>query len=329
MKVLIIHHDDADGRVGGFIMHSYYVSKGYEVECFEANYDTEFVFSKLVAAGDKVCIVDFSLNNEYMTKLLEIVSKSDITWIDHHKSAIETYTNQSDLDGIRYIGYSGCELAYIYSKGYRQKHDDKFVNIENNPSNDGYEFIDIDQIEIDNSLVKYVGAYDVWREEDPNYEPGRALIFGLDAIWPKLKLTDPNGIKLWESLYTDYNNFLESMVSTGKTIFQYALANYEETINEYGFEVSLHKFEDLKAIAVNANSRGSLIFTSVRDKYEIGITFGFKFVNNKKSMVFGIYRLNLNPDKKIDCSDIAKSYGGGGHPDASGFSTSGTLPFKF
>ena len=48
MKVLVIHHDDADGRVGGFIMHSYYTSKGYDVECFEANYDTEFVFSKLV-----------------------------------------------------------------------------------------------------------------------------------------------------------------------------------------------------------------------------------------------------------------------------------------
>ena len=47
MKVLVIHHDDADGRVGGFIMHSYYTSKGYDVECFEANYDTEFVFSKL------------------------------------------------------------------------------------------------------------------------------------------------------------------------------------------------------------------------------------------------------------------------------------------
>ena len=91
MKVLVIHHDDADGRVGGFIMHSYYTSKGYDVECFEANYDTEFVFSKLVAAGDKVCIVDYSLNNEYMTKLLEIVSKSDITWIDHHKYVIESY----------------------------------------------------------------------------------------------------------------------------------------------------------------------------------------------------------------------------------------------
>ena len=329
MKVLVIHHDDADGRLGGFIMQTYYKSKDYEVECFEANYDTEFVFSNLVKPGDKVCIVDFSLNNEYMTKLLEVVDKSDIIWIDHHKSAIESYTKQSDLDGIRYIGYSGCELAYIYSKGYRQKRDNKFVNVENNPANDGYEFIDISKINIDNDLVKYVGAYDVWREEDPNYEPGRALIFGLDSIWPKLKLTDPEGLKLWESLYTNHNSFLEVMLSSGRTIFQYALAKYEEIMRECSFEVSLHKFEDLKAIAVNADSRGSLIFTSVKDKYEIGITFTFKFVNNKKSMVFGIYRLNLNPEKNIDCSYIAKSYGGGGHPGASGFSTSGILPFKF
>jgi oligoribonuclease NrnB/cAMP/cGMP phosphodiesterase (DHH superfamily) len=66
MKVLVIHHDDQDGRMGGYIMVRYYKEQGYEVQSFEADYNTKFDFGSMVENGDKVCIVDYSLNNEVM-----------------------------------------------------------------------------------------------------------------------------------------------------------------------------------------------------------------------------------------------------------------------
>ena len=88
MKALIIHHDDPDGRMGGYILYRFLLNQYPEVKTKEANYNTIFDFKELVEPEDKVFIVDFSLNNQYFTKLTDIVPRENIVWIDHHKSAI-------------------------------------------------------------------------------------------------------------------------------------------------------------------------------------------------------------------------------------------------
>ena len=321
MKVLVIHHDDQDGRMGGYIMVKHYKDQDYEVQSFEADYNTKFDFGSMVENGDKVCIVDYSLNNEVMEDLQRIIDFSDIIWIDHHKSAIETYKQQKGLDGIRFMGLSGCELAYLYTKGYRIKHDDKCVNV--NTTGGDIEFTTITDIEIPRP-VKLIGDWDVWRGT-----PGsREFAFALRADWPISVLETPEGYTYWGNIYNDTEGLIDGLITRGEAILKYVFGKGETDLKEYGFPVRIRKFESIEAIAINSADRSSLVFESVKDQYEVGLVFNYT-VKNKTTpiMTFSIYRLDKNKDKTIDVSFIAKAFGGGGHPDASGFSTSGSLPF--
>ena len=319
MKVYVFHHDDQDGRMGGFIMMNYYLTHGYDtVTPIEVDYNSTFDFSGF-ESDDRVCIVDFSFNNEVMENLQKFVDVSNITWIDHHKSAIEGYTAQKKLDGMRYIGKSGCELAYLYSKGYRIKRDDKCVNID--MSNGEMEFISIDEIEIPRG-VKLIGDWDVWR----NTPDSREFAFALRAKWPNCMLNTPDGYKFWESIYNGDN--VDELIHAGKFILEYVYGKGTSDCVEYAFPAKIRKFSEIECIAINSCDRSSLVFESVKDKYEVGVVFNYTEKDRiTKQMTCSIYRLGKNPDKNIDVSFIAKSFGGGGHADAAGFTTSGTLPF--
>lgn len=320
MKVLVIHHDDQDGRMGGYIMKKYYMDQDYQVVSMEADYNTVFDFTTLVEPGDKVCIVDFSLNNQYMSELQRIVDFSDIVWIDHHKSSIESYTDQKGLDGIRFIGLSGCELAYLYTQGYRIKHDDRCVNI--NTVGGDLEFTVITNIEIPRA-IKLIGDWDVWRQT-----PGsREFAFALRADWPNSVLETDEGMKYWEQILTN-EEFVNTLVANGGVILKYVYGKGQTDIEQYGYPTKIRKFEGVECIAINSCDRSSLVFESVLNDYEVGVVYTYNGKDKANPiMEFSIYRLGKNPDKNIDVSFIAKAYGGGGHHDASGFKTSGSLPF--
>ena len=320
MKGVVIHHDDQDGRMGGYIMIKYLKSQGYDnVISMEADYKSKLDFSA-IEGDDKVVIVDFSLDKGQMEDLQRHVDSSNIIWIDHHKSALEKYPEQANLDGIRFVGLAGCELAYIYSQGYRIKHDDKAVNINNSGD---MEFTSIDRIEIPEP-IRMIGDWDVWRQT-PN---SREVAFSLRADWPKSCLENPGGIEYWEA-YMENPTVLHSHFVRGAAILSYVYGKGETDLKEYGYQVRIRKFEDLEAIAINSADRSSLVFESVLDKYEVGIVYNYtESIENGKVMTFSIYRLKKNADKDIDVSFIAKSFGGGGHHDAAGWTSTGALPFK-
>lgn len=319
-KALIIHHNDQDGRMGGYIMFKYFEDLGYHAEALEADYDMEFDFSNMVEQGDKVCIVDYSLKPNDMEMLQKFVDASDIVWIDHHKSAIESYTDYANLDGIRYIGKSGCELAYIYTHGFRIKRDSKCVNIK--MVNGEMEFIDIDNIEIPRG-IKLIGDWDVWR----GTKDSKQFAFALRAYWPLNKVNVAPGRDFWQRLIDDQGGCIDELINEGYTILRYVSAQNMTDCEKLAFPVKLRKFESFECIAMNTTAGNSLVFDSVFNKYEVGIVFRYNENGIKKQMTVSLYRLGKNPDKRIDLSFVAKTFGGGGHPNAAGFSTSGTLPF--
>ena len=320
MKALIIHHDDPDGRMGGYILYRFLLNQYPEVKTKEANYNTIFDFKELVEPEDKVFIVDFSLNNQYFTKLTDIVPRENIVWIDHHKSAIESYTNQATLEGIRNVSKSGCELAYIYTKGYREKSPGRMVNI--NSSNE-VEFKLIEDIEIPRP-IQLIGDYDVWRHNGEGIE--YFFIDGLDAYWDRAKLTTPEGLNFWKGIYENTDNVIDDIIDQGKIINRYKVSMNACDVEDKAFPCRLRKFENIECIAINSCARSSTIFKSVHNDYEVGLVFNYIEIPERK-MEFSIYRLGKNKDKDIDVSKIAQSFGGGGHHDASGFATNGTLPF--
>ncbi len=73
------------------------------------------------------------------------------------------------------------------------------------------------------------------------------------------------------------------------------------------------QFEGLRAICLNLQGGGTNTFKSVYDPLKHDIMMPFQF--NGKEWLFSLYT-----DKpEVDCSVIAKRYGGGGHRGASGF----------
>lgn len=325
-KVLVIHHNDSDGRMGGYIMKKYYEGSNKEVKTMEADYSTSFDFGKLLEQGDQCCIVDYSLSLRDMVALQRTIDPKDITWIDHHESAINKYEDSeladaTPLDGLRMIGLSGCELAYIYSEGYREKTPGKMVNIKRDAGD--IEFIDVHDIQIPKG-VALIGDFDCWRKQ---FKESDFLILGIECYWNKCLLTIKWGCDFWDAIYHNKEGVIDGLVAKGKTVKEYISAQNRQHVVASAFQCHIKKFADIKAVALNTDAIGSWVFDCVHDKYEVGIVFHYLYRNKNAKMQFSIYRLGMNPKKDINVAKIAESFGGGGHADAAGFSTAGTIPF--
>ena len=107
---------------------------------------------------------------------------------------------------------------------------------------------------------------------------------------------------------------LDSYLAQGKQLFELKLKRIEKTIKK-GRPITFH---GRKAFLVNntITMDGALLGSQVcKNGYEVAIKFEF----NNDIVLFG-----LNSIGDIDVSVIAKTYGGGGHKNASGFH----LPIK-
>lgn len=107
--IFIFYHNDNDGKCAAQIVSKKY---SHHCTCVPVDYNMDFPFS-MITPVDDVFIVDFSLQKDGdWEKLLEIAD--NVTWIDHHKTAIEKQGKQRDLKGIRSTSASGCELTWKY-----------------------------------------------------------------------------------------------------------------------------------------------------------------------------------------------------------------------
>jgi hypothetical protein len=159
------------------------------------------------------------------------------------------------------------------------------------------------------NFINFLSRYDVW-DLDPmvvDFQKGMYLYN-----------TDVEDYKnsLWPSLFKGYGEFIPICIEKGKTVLEYDdIRNAIECKNN-AFEID---FEGLKCIAINGGL-GSGIFKSVwSHKYDMMISFS---TNGK------IWRISFYSDRpNVDCSLIAKKYGGGGHFGAAGC-TLKELPFE-
>ena len=107
------YHNDADGRCAGFWVHlsagltDLQFNYGVEDSDFvEMSYEKRFPI-ETIRPNEMVYIVDYSITPDEMRELLKITK--DVTWIDHHKTAIEKYAGfEHDIRGLRYDAKCGC-----------------------------------------------------------------------------------------------------------------------------------------------------------------------------------------------------------------------------
>jgi oligoribonuclease NrnB/cAMP/cGMP phosphodiesterase (DHH superfamily) len=150
-------------------------------------------------------------------------------------------------------------------------------------------------------VVKLIGMYDVW---DLNK---KVETFQLGVSMLDLSPDSEN----WKVLFKSDKEFIKKICDDGEVIQKYLNIDSKNKVKKFAFE---HKIENYNAICMNAVKSGSKIFDSVFDekKHDIMVTFG-------KMSKYGMWNISFySKDNGPDVSELAKSFGGGGHKNAAG-----------
>jgi hypothetical protein len=223
-----------------------------------------------------------------------------MTWIDHHKTAIDTHP--PGIPGYRIDGVAACRLAWQW---FTQNTPDNPGPRRGVAMPDKQDFVERRVCEP--LAVRLAGEYDVW---DHRGDGDLEFQYGLKAeIEP-----------IWDALLSELDVYTNLIISQGRICMRYQLNMDALWLKEAGHIID---WEGIKFLAKNSVERGSGMFDS-KDVPETGhdalMLYGYRGSYWTVSMYHAKHRTD------IDLSVIAKKYGGGGHRGACGF-TSKTLPF--
>lgn len=274
--ILIYHHGDLDGICAAAVVSKRF-SSCYTIKPVSVQYGDSWNLEDVEQAA-KVFVVDFSFSD---METLAKVAGDKLVWIDHHKTAMETFTElwNSDIDGIRSIEFAGCELTWKYCYYLRQPP----------------------------LPVKYIGDRDMWNFAYPDT---KTFCAGINAM------IDSPLDKNWGWLleYGMVESSLIDIINMGK----YLIKAQEAIVKTRFYSGSDIEFCGHKTRVVNATSDiselGEYINSNGYDLALIWQVCGDKVKYSLRS-------------KTVDCSEIAKKYGGGGHQGAAGFTISNKYPF--
>jgi oligoribonuclease NrnB/cAMP/cGMP phosphodiesterase (DHH superfamily) len=282
MKTIGIYHSkDLDGFTSGAIIKLKYP----DAKMIGYDYGMEFTPKEIITEPTRVIISDVSFPMEKMVEIAEL-SMFNTTWIDHHISAINDYSNfkqkNKNIDFVNPVldtNFAACELTWNH-----------IFNGNKMPL-----------------AVKLLGEYDSWRNSDKDRWDNEILPFQFGMR------IHCNSLDTFPTDLLFNNSLVKNIINEGKLILK-----YQKQINEVQCKTSAFdsKFEGLNAICLNNGGFNSDVFNSVYDESKHDIMIPFQF--NGKMWKLSLYTTKDN----VDCSQIAKKYGGGGHKKASGFSLS-------
>lgn len=284
---------------------------------------------------DKVIMVDISFPKEEMLKLRSNLGKNFI-WIDHHISAIKDCIPEEHkkpvFEGLQNVNYAACELVWYYFFNN--------IDISNN-----YSYIDKyipckEQCQGSTiylpEIVRLLGMYDSFRHKGTDEKQkvlefqygARQCISNYEEAYDYLIRSKDD--KLYESGQY-FDNTLNQIYDKGKAIYQYLCIEAKQ-VYKNGFEIKLieeitdHIGKNIvirKFICINKERFNPINFgiDYHKDSYDGCASFYF----DGQEFSFSIY----NENGKVDCSEIAKQFGGGGHKGASGFRISPNTIINF
>jgi len=230
--------------------------------------------------GAKVIMSDISFP---MEKMYHIANKCDLTWIDHHISAIKA-CDEFFAPNVVAINFravlnstiSACELTW----------GELFPN---------------DRLP---ESIRLLGTYDSWRNDNLEYWENKVMPFQYGM---RLICNSPKNFP--QELFWDIS-FVEAVTENGELIISYQKEQNELQCRKASFEI---EWNGLKCICLNGGGFNSLVFGSVYDESKHDVMMPFQF--NGKKWTISLY----STKDEIDCSEIAKTMGGGGHKGAAGF----------
>jgi len=307
------YHNDNDGVFSAACVHAFVEPNLYlavdatpgspcgdeSCDYVSIDYKDSFPFES-IRRNEVVFILDYSIPPDEMKRLLEITA--NVVWIDHHKTAIDKYADWDgpEICGYRKDGEAACTLTFRYIMWW--------TNTAGRPNSVFGEYMLDPPVPL---CLQLVGDRDTWTWK-----------FGDDTklfhAGIQLYDMDPTNTVFSDMLRLDFeqgSKNVRDICEQGQAVETYRQKFFKKYRDTYAFDAL---FEGHKCRAMNIATVGSEAFGDEFSKYDIVIPFiwdGAKFT------------VSLYSDKKVDVSEIAKKYGGGGHVNASGFQCS-ELPFR-
>jgi oligoribonuclease NrnB/cAMP/cGMP phosphodiesterase (DHH superfamily) len=289
--LVIYHGADLDGILSGYLMQQFLEEDGISgsIPMIAANYGDPIPKEFQEPLPDVVAVVDFSYS---MDILRELSDRTQVIWIDHHKSIIETFEKaetehpfSENLDVLLQTNLSAVELTWDYCSQLSVGRSTQF-----HPATP--------------LVVCAVGAWDIKRYENVTEETTEEMQFYLRSL--KLKAYDER----WQGLLDDTKDW-DVPLMIGR-----ALADWEKNGQKL-------KAKHCHRISWEGQywvvQLGTAIPMEVMWENNPGDYIGLLGVNFIAPN--WVVNLRRRPGSTIDLSDIAKKHGGGGHPGAAGFTT--------
>ena len=274
-----------DGHCSGAIVRRWCERMGYEFVPRGVNYGDEIDWMAGAAGNAMAVVCDFTPERDAEGTLLEMDEAYDwgVVWIDHHRTAIEAAGAAArDIDGARDIGTAACVLTWH-----------QFFKGEARPV-----------------AVTWLGKYDVFDRTDMDMWEQMVLPFQYGM---RLHKTNPDGSDepgLWKRLLDDRLGLCAvSIAGDGGTCLKYERAQNARTAKAAAYDCM---FEGMLCAALNARGNSLVLDAYARPEHKMRVLWGF---------TGGRWRVSLyeNGHDDVDCGEIAKRYGGGGHKGAAGF----------
>lgn len=294
--IVYYHRADFDGIFSGCIVEKYledleeceeYTAIGYTYGDSIPNLES------IIKNHDSVIILDISFPPELMSKLKEYEDYKKLKkfiWIDHHITSIEESKKYGydKTDGIRDVKVAACEYTWKYF--YKEK--------------------DIPKI------IKYVSAYDIFDKNRFNWDEITLPV--QYALRTEYSISEERIFNDLEYLLNLDEDNLNIFIDKGKFILKYLRQSWKSAVKNYSFNITVDNGR-LNGIAILSTEFTSLIFESVKDKYDIVC-----IVNRKEDDLFNL-SLYIDPDKyktlsyKFSAGEYLKEkFNGGGHDQAAG-----------
>jgi oligoribonuclease NrnB/cAMP/cGMP phosphodiesterase (DHH superfamily) len=272
-----------DGRASGAIVNYYATRAGEKIELQGIDYGESIKLSELEDHTDNsIVICDFSFNPKLMLELLKLQSR--VIWLDHHKSSIEQSEQHGydDLDGRRAIGQAACELTWSYF------------------------FPDV----VTPKGITLLGRYDVWSYEDNN----DVLPFQYGV---RLYHNHPQNDSFWHPILLNDQTTIAKHIAEGQTILRFKEIENRNLINSASYVITFH---GLRFLCINRGGANSLLFKDYKKSLrEIDGLLTYCYDGHSHLWRVSMYQARHRKEDYIDILSIAKSYGGGGHIGACGF----------
>ncbi len=237
---------------------------------------------------DAIYIVDLS-NDELMN---DKGLRERITWIDHHKSAIDRWDGQDAafrFNGIRVDGVAACRLAWNYFTSDTSVVKTHFL----------------ERIVKEPRLVQLAGEYDVWDLHDPDALPLQAGLRQLDTEeMTQLILDEFGDIQAGR---------LEHCLDIGRRAQKAKEKADAGIVTKNSHDV---RFEGLTFLCCNNASFNSQLFAAAIKPHHDAL-MGWRFDGQQGRCTISLY--HAPGHEHHDLSQIAVKYGGGGHKGACGF----------